>query len=291
MKRDLRVAIAQISVKPYAIEENIEKCVHWLEMAVKEHHAELVVYPETITTGFAPGMLLEEFYNLVTFIPGSMTQKIVEAAKKLKVHVVFPTYERGETPGVIYNSSVLIDDLGNIVGIYRKTHPFPTENISAGGWTTPGREAKVFETRLGKIGMIICYDGDFPELSRVLAVQGAEIIVRPSALLRSYDIWSLTNHARAYDNHVYFIGANAVGADAANNFYFGSSMIISPIGEKLAQARGGDEIISAVLDHEPLKYVSPGSHNKMVFNHIEDRNLEVYQEHILKPAQSPFQRG
>ena len=77
---------------------------------------------------------------------------------------------------------------------------------------TAGNRADVFETALGSIGMILCYDGDFPELSRLLAVKGAEIIVRPSALLRSFDIWYITNAARAYDNHVYVVATPSPGA-------------------------------------------------------------------------------
>jgi predicted amidohydrolase len=125
-------------------------------------------------------------------------------------------------------------------------------------------------------------------LSRVLAIQGAEIITRPSALLRSFEIWDMTNKARAYDNHVYIIAVNSVGGDAGDNYYFGSSMIISPIAQKLAQARGTEEIISAKLDPNPLKHVTYGSNSPMIFDHLEDRNLEVYKD-ILKEAKSPFE--
>jgi predicted amidohydrolase len=116
--------------------------------------------------------------------------------------------------------------------------------------------ADVFETALGSIGMILCYDGDFPELSRLLAVKGAEVIVRPSALLRSFDIWYITNAARAYDNHVYVVATNSVGPDAGGSYYFGHSMIVNPIAWRLAQARGGEEIIAAKLDPDPLRYVT-----------------------------------
>ena len=85
------------------------------------------------------------------------------------------------------------------------------EDARLGGWVTRGDSVTVCDTPLGRIGMIICFDGDYPELSRIQAVQGAEVICRPSALLRSADIWELTSRARAYDNHVYVIGANAVG--------------------------------------------------------------------------------
>lgn len=285
--KEFITAAVQIAVKPNDINYNLEKIGFWLKAAVKEHGAELVVFPESITTGFAPGMPPEEFYDLLNYIPGPETDKIGALARELKVHVILPIYEKGKEKNVIMNSSVLINDEGEIVGIYRKTHPFPTERISGGGWTTPGKEAVVVDTKLGKIGMIICYDGDFPELSRVLAIQGAEIITRPSALLRSFEIWDMTNKARAYDNHVYVVAVNSVGGDAGDNYYFGSSMIISPIARKLAQARGTEEIISAKLDPNPLKYVTYGSNSPMIFDHLEDRNLEVYKD-ILKEAKSPF---
>lgn len=286
--KEFIAAAVQIAAKPNDINYNLEKIGFWLKTAVKEHHAELVVFPESITTGFAPGMPPEEFYDLLNYIPGPETDQIGALARELKVHVILPIYEKGEEKNVIMNSSILINDEGEIAGVYRKTHPFPTERLGGGGWTTPGKEAVVVETKLGKIGMIICYDGDFPELSRVLAIRGAEIITRPSALLRSFEIWDMTNKARAYDNHVYVIAANSVGADAGNNYYFGSSMIISPIAQKLAQARGTEEIISAKLDPDPLKHVTYGSNSPMIFDHLEDRNLEVYKD-ILKEAKSPFE--
>jgi len=87
---------------------------------------------------------------------------------------------------------------------------------------------------------------------------------------------------------VYVIAVNSVGADAEDNYYFGSSMIISPIAQKLAQARGTEEIISAKLDPDPLKRITYGANSPMIFDHLEDRNLEVYKD-ILKEAKSPFE--
>jgi predicted amidohydrolase len=286
--KEFIAAAVQIAVRPNDINYNLEKIGFWLKTAVKEHGAELVVFPESITTGFAPGMPPEEFYDLLNYIPGPETDQIGAMARELKAHVVLPMYEKCKEKNVIMNSSILINDEGEIAGIYRKTHPFPTERLGGGGWTTPGKKAVVVETKLGKIGMIICYDGDFPELSRVLAIRGAEIITRPSALLRSFEIWDMTNKARAYDNHVYVIATNSVGADAEENYYFGSSMIINPIAQKLAQARGTEEIISAKLDPNPLKRITYGANSPMIFDHLEDRNLEVYKD-ILKEAKSPFE--
>ncbi len=288
--KEFIAACVQIAVTPNDVPANIEKATLWLKKAANEFDADLVLFPETVTTGFVTGCDAFHLWDLVDEMPGRTTKEIQLAAKSLGVHVVWPTYRRGPARGIVYNSAALIGPEGEIIGIYDKTHPFPSELCECGGWTTAGQRADVYETALGSLGMIICYDGDFPELSRLLAVKGAEVIVRPSALLRSFDIWQMTNMARAYDNHVYVVAANAVGPDAGNNFYFGHSMIVNPIAWRLAQARGAEEIVAAKLDPDPLRYVAWGSHNEQSFDHLEDRNLELYEE-ILRAARSRFEPG
>jgi len=288
--KDFIAACVQIAFTPNAVNANIKKAVIWLEKAVREYEAELVVFPETATTTFVTGLSAEELWDILDDAPGRITYEMQAAARSVGVHVVWPSYRRGPQRGVIYNSAVLIGPDGQVIGIYDKTHPFPAERRALGGWVTTGSQAQVYETELGSIGMIICYDGDFPELARLLAVQGAEIIVRPSALLRSFDIWELTNCARAYDNHVYMVATNSVGPDGGGNYYFGHSMIVNPIAWRLAQARGGEEIIAARLDPQPLRYVTWGSKSPQVFDHLEDRNLELYSG-ILKKARSRFEIG
>ncbi len=289
--KDFVACSVQIAVKPNDVQYNTAKALEWLNRAVSEHGAELVVFPENVTTGFSPNIPVENIYEqLADVIPGDITRKVGKVARQLEVHVVWPMYEKGDTSPIIYNSSVLIGPDGKIIGVYRKTHPFSTEGIEGGGWTTPGIETPVFDTALGKIGMIICYDGDFPELVRKLTLKGAEIITRPSAFMRSFDIWELTCRARAYDNHVYVIATNAVGPDASNNYFAGHSMIVSPIAQRLAQARGTEEIVSAKLSAEPLKYITYGSKSPMLFDHVEDRNLQAVSG-ILRPGKCPFEHS
>ena len=283
-------ACVQIAITPNDVQANIKKGIIWLEKAVSEHEAELVVFPETVTTGYETNLTPEELWDLVDEAPGRITHDIQAAAKKLGVHVVWPTYRRAGERGAVYNSAILIGPDGEIIGIYDKTHPAPWERSDGGGWVKVGSRADVFETALGSIGMIICYDGDFPELSRLLAVKGAEIIVRASALQRSYEIWYITNAARAYDNHVYIVASNLIGPDACDNYGFGHSMIINPIAWRLAQARGTEEIISAKLDPDPMRYITFGSKNLQTFDHLEDRNLKLYEE-ILIEARSRFEPG
>jgi len=276
------IAGVQIAIEPNNVKKNIEKVVKWLNKAAEEYNPDLIIFPETITTGFSTGLSKEQLWDLVDTVP-AISEEVSKAAQKNKVYVVFPSYTRGKKRGDVYNSSILIGPNGDIIGVYNKTHIYPAERE----WALPGETADVYETPFAKIGMIICYDGDYPELSRILAMKGAEIIVRPSALLRSFEIWKLTNAARAYDNHVYLAGINATGPDATGNYYFGNSMIVSPIAQQLALATAGETIISAKLDPDPLKYMSYGIRKPMIFNHLEDRNVKVY-DGILKDVKSQF---
>lgn len=228
-------------------------------------------------------------------LPGPVLDPYVAVARECGIHLVLGTYERGPERGIVYNAAVLIGPSGDLLGVYRKTHPFGGERSDRGGWVTPGSDICVVETELGAIGMIICFDGDYPELSRITAIKGAEIIVRPSALLRSADLWELTNRARAYDNHVYLIGANATGIDPAGVIYFGNSMIVTPIAEVVARAASHECWVSAVLDPETvMASMTPGSSIPQSFDHLGDRNLELIRRHadaLLSPASTRFRYG
>jgi len=139
---------------------------------------------------------------------------------------------------------------------------------------------------------MICFDGDFPELARITALKGAEIIARPSALLRSADIWELTNRARAYDNHVFVIGSNATGVDPEGVIYFGNSMIVSPVAEVLARASSYEQWVVAELDPDTaLRSLTPGSSVPQGFDHLADRNLALIKNSLdllASPGETSF---
>ncbi|EHM10516.1 putative amidohydrolase [Thermanaerovibrio velox DSM 12556] len=285
--RSFVAAAVQFAVEPMDVEENLSRAEMWVDRCVKESQAELVVLPESFTTGFTPLGDAKDLWDAVSEIPGPLTDRGVQWAKKMGIHLVFPTYERGPERGVVYNSAVLIGPSG-ILGVYRKTHPFPTERLEGGGWTTPGHEPFCVKTELGNIGIVICYDGDFPELARVTTLMGAEVICRPSAFMRTFDHWEITNRARAYDNHVYWVATNSVGRDASGAYFFGGSMIVHPSAMKLAQARASDECVWARLDPDPIRRVLPNSSAEQWFDHVEDRNLRSYRG-ILEEGRCPFE--
>ena len=288
----VQLAPVQGPLSPEVVRKNLDKCVDLTRRCVDATGAELVVLPETATTGFTPDCSTEELWDLVSEIPGPVTEPVQQVARDLGVHVCLGTYERGPERGVVHNASVLIDPRGELLGVYRKTHPFCSEAVSGGGWVTPGDTVTVCDTELGRIGMIICFDGDYPELTRIQAVQGAEVICRPSALLRSADLWELTSRARAYDNHVYVIGANATGVDPAGVLYFGNSHIVTPIAHIAAKAATHESWVSARLDpQEALSSLTPGSSVGQGFDHLADRNLDLirnYRDDLERPAATSF---
>ncbi len=273
-------AAAQFAIKPGQIEENLNYIEHIIETAAKEHQADLLVLPESITSGFAGEIDFDYLYNIADTIPGRISERLGKLAHTFNIHIIISHYEKGEKDGekCIYNSAYLINRLDNkVIDVYRKTHLFPSERLTNGGACTRGSKVVVVDTELAKIGIIICDDGDFSELARRCALRGAEIIVRPSAFMRSFEIWELTSKARAYDNHIFVIACNSVGADLNGNQHYGHSMIISPIAQKLAQARGSEEIISAELRPDMKKYITYGSYSPQTFNHLEDLNPEAYK--------------
>jgi predicted amidohydrolase len=274
-------------VTPAAIAANVDAALGLVRRCHEATGAALVVVPETVTTGFAPGIGPAELWDLVAPVPGPLTERAQATAAESGIHLVWPTYEAGPERGTVYNSAAVIGPTGDVLGVYRKTHLFPAEQA----WVTPGDDVLVVGTDLGRIGSVICFDGDFPELVRIEAGLGAQVVVRPSAFLRAADIWELTTRARAYDNHVYVVAPNAVGIDAGGHVYFGNSLVVGPTGEVLARGTSQPGWVSATVGVDPMASISPGSSVRQGFDHLAERNLALYRRHrdvLEAEATAPF---
>ena len=189
-------------------------------------------------------------------IPGPSTEIVAKVARDLDIHVIFGMEERDPVqPEVLYNSAVLIAPEG-VVGAYRKVHlgiPLETNRF------TPGDQVPVFETKLGPIGISICYDFyNNPELSRILALKGARILVNPtgsSDLPGKAKIITYTTLVRAQENLVYAVSANRVGVQGGSR-WAGNSVIGGPafpgFGNVLAEAGLEEQLIVATLNFDQL---------------------------------------
>jgi predicted amidohydrolase len=274
--RQIKIAVTQFAPQLGDFAANVEKCVEALQQA-GEAGAELVVLPECATSGF----MFESKEHALTCaaeIPGPTTDRFAAVAAEHGFHCVVGMLERaGEH---LHNSAVLIGPNG-LIGSYRKTH-LPRGGVDR--FVTPGKESKVFDTPLGRIGVEICYDLRFPELTKVLALQGAQIIAHPTNWpMAAIPTAEFVTRARAYDNRVALATANRYGPDGWGAFC-GYSQIIGFNGEQLARA-GGDEDAILVADvvlptAEDRKIVTrPDEYELWLF---EDRRTDLYGA-LLEP--------
>jgi len=200
-----------------------------IEEAAKKE-ADLVVLPETLTI-YATGLTCTDVAEPV---PGPSTEYFGQLAKKHDLYIVAGLYERDRH--LIYNVAVLLGPDGNIVGKYRKV-TLPRDEVAWG--VAPGTDYPVFETRFGKVGMMICYDGFFPEVARQLANRGAEVIAWP--------VWGcnpLLARARAVENHVYVVSSTYT--DVSTDWML--SAVFDHTGETIALAQDWGTVAVAEVD-------------------------------------------
>lgn len=260
-----RLAVAQFRPLTGRVKANAEKMVSLMEKLRREQRADLVVFPELALTGYEAG---EEFAALAERPgEGPGTSLLCRAAGALAMYVVAGYAERGGRPGEIYDSALLIDDRGTVRGNFRKVHLLDTERR----YFMPGASYPVFETGLGRVGILICWDAAFPEAARCLALQGADFLAVPASWERPYrPQWELTIAARALDNGLPVAGANRVGPDRTLDF-FGASLVAGPLGVPLAVC-GEDEEAKAV----PLDHGETARARTLFATQLKDRRPETY---------------
>jgi len=219
----------------------------------EQNAADLVVFPELSLTGYVCKDLT---YELAEPAPGPSIRLIEKEASKSNIHVIFGMLEKSTKAGAtLYNTSVLIGPKG-FIGKYRKTH-LPTHSVfEEKRYFRPGYAAPVFETEIGNIGMIICYDIYFPEITRLLRLQGAQLIACISAspsIRRGF--FEVLTTARAMENTVFLAFANLAGIEDGLQFW-GGSRIIAPSGSVIKQARYDEEdLITAKINYSELERV------------------------------------
>jgi predicted amidohydrolase len=265
----MRVAVAQIEPELGEKKRNLDVCLARLEEAGAAG-AELLVLPECAI----PGYMFESREEAMPFaeeIPVPATDILATACRRLGMHVVCGLLERDGD--LLCNAAVLVGPDG-LLGSYRKTHrPF----LGVDRFTTPGDELPVFDTALGRIGIEICYDLRFPEVTRTLALRGADIVARPTNFPVAAKVQTeLITVARAAENRIYLLTANRVGKERLGEFC-GWSQIVDPFGKRLAEAGETEEaLLVADIDVEKARdkdYVIPREYKLYLFG---DRRPELY---------------
>ena len=258
----ITVACANFSTTPGQKAGSVGKLIDVMGDAAGRG-ADLVVFPELAIDSWgtcpecaAAHAPCEWHLNEAEDADGPSAVRVAEASAALGVHVIYGFEERGDTPGIIHNSANLIGPDG-LIGTYRKLHlgiPLETDRF------TPGNTLPVFDTALGPIGISICYDFyNNPELSRLLCLKGARLLVNPtgrSDLPRARENLTHATLVRAQENLVYAASSNRVGDTHGGSTWAGGSVIGGPdfpgFGRALATAQADEELIVAELDFDRL---------------------------------------
>jgi predicted amidohydrolase len=250
MPKEVNVALAQISCKVGDKENNLKTIEKTINQA-KAKGANLIIFPELALTGYVCKDLV---YELAEPVPnGPSIRRITKTAKRQNVHVIFGMIESSaKAAGVLHNTAVLVGPKG-FIGKYQKMH-LPTHSVfEEKRYFRPGYQTPVLETDIGRIGLIICYDIFFPEITRVMRLKCAQLIACISAspsVRRGF--FEVLTTARAMENTMFVTYTNLVGIEDGLQFW-GGSRIIAPNGNIMAQAKYDEEdIITAKINYSDM---------------------------------------
>ncbi|WP_426311330.1 nitrilase-related carbon-nitrogen hydrolase [Cellulosimicrobium sp. E-16] len=200
------------------------------------------------------------YYAYAESVPGPTVERFSALAAELGTVVVLPVYEE-EQPGVLYNTAAVIDADGRYLGKYRKTHIPHVRGFWEKFYFRPGNLGyPVFDTAVGRVGVYICYDRHFPEGWRALGLNGAEIVLNPSATSRGLSnyLWRLEQPAAAVANEYYVGAINRVGVeDLGDDDFYGTSYFVDPEGAFVGDPADDheEELIVRDLDLDLLRVV------------------------------------
>lgn len=263
--------IQQHATKDY--EENIKRGIDSFHQAASSG-AKLVAFAELAFSTFLPQIPSnQEYLAMAEPIPGPTTEQFSKLAKKYGIVVVLNLFERdGERT---YDASPVIDADGKLLGVTRMVHIMEGPGFYEKGYYAPGENINfVYKTKVGRVGIAICYDRHFPEYMRCLGLKEAEIVVIPQAgALGEWTegIFEAEIQVAAFQNGYYAALVNRVGKEDVIHFA-GESFVVDPHGCIIAQApKEEDHILYADCDFQQI----PQSHAKKHF--LQDRRPDFYR--------------
>lgn len=258
----MRVVLYQCHPLPLDLAGNLQRLQI---IASQAEGVDLLVVPEMFLTGYNIGA--KAVAELAQPHDGPAAQQIAELAQASGTAIAYGYPERGDD-GHIYNSVQVFDSHGQSLCNYRKTHLFGQLDRDM---FSPGQDAfPVFELNGWQLGLLICYDLEFPENARRLALAGAELIIVPTANMAPYDfIAEVTVRSRAFENQCYVAYANYCGHEGSIQ-YCGQSSISAPNGQQVALAEQDEILITATLESQQLEDARTGNF------YLADRRPELY---------------
>jgi N-carbamoylputrescine amidase len=266
-------------------EENLKRAIGFVEDAARRG-ARLVCLPELFRSQYFCQREDAALFDLAEPVPGPTTTALAEVARKTQVVVIAPVFER-RAPGLFHNSVAVLDADGRMLGLYRKMHIPDDPAYYEKFYFTPGDLGfRAFETSVGTISTLICWDQWYPEGARLATLQGASMLFYPTAIgwhpaekerygAAQHDAWRTVQRGHAIANGVYVAAVNRVGTEKPSGCdgieFWGSSFICNPQGVILAEASPDrEEILLAEVDLEILEDI------RRNWPFLRDRRIDAY---------------
>jgi N-carbamoylputrescine amidase len=285
-----RVGLVQMSATPDP-DKNLQRAIDRVHQA-QAKGAQIVCLPELFQTQYFCQREDAALFDLAEPIPGPTTARLSEVARQLKIVLVASLFEK-RAPGVYHNTAVMIDSDGSLRGIYRKMHIPDDPLYYEKYYFTPGDLGfKAFDTQVGRVGTLVCWDQWYPEGARLTALQGAQVLFYPTAIgwhpdekeqfgQAQYDAWQTIQRAHAIANGVYVAVVNRVAfeeGDVRGNKasgkgleFWGGSFIADPFGRLIALAsHDKEEILIGDVDPRALEDI------RRNWPFLRDRRIDAY---------------
>ncbi len=240
--------------------------------------AVIVCLQELFQSRYFPQRVDVGSYAFAETLPSKTTERMAALAAEVEAVLIVPVFEEAR-PRVYFNTAVVFDADGRGLGKYRKTHIPDGPQYHEKFYFTPGNLGyPVFPTRHGVLGIGICWDQWYPEVARVLALEGAEILFYPSAIgsepdrpgYSSAEAWRTVIRSHAIANGVFVAAVNRVGVEDEMTFY-GESFVADPFGEVLVRGGASEEILLADLDLGRIREL------RELLHFLRDRRIDTYR--------------
>lgn len=267
MCKKFKIALVQYKSILSNPKKNADRAYEFV-LEAAQNSAKFVCFPEMFNTGYNFNLIGENFHEMGEGLDGYTITSLCKAAKEGGCYVIAPITLEKDVKGVFYNSAIVIDDEGNVVGDYAKHHLWALERF----YFHSGDKIPIFNTKYGKIGIMICYDAGFPEVARSLTLQGAQLIFMPSAWrVQDWDMWNLNIPQRALENTLYVAAINRYGYED-DLYMFGNSKVADWRGRIIAEStEEKEEIIYADIDLDSIKKA------RLDIHYLKDRRPGSYK--------------
>lgn len=261
----VKLGLVQMSSKKGDIQANLAKALVMTEECIIKD-AKIIQLPELFSTEYFPMTVDSAFYAYAQPRTGTIITRFRELAKKYKVYIIVPWFEF-DSPGVYYNSAAFINPEGELSGVHRKAH-IPALKSKEKLYFRGGDTLNVYNTKYGKIGILICYERSFPEPSRILALKGADIIFYCASTWRAY-MWTEELRTRAMENGLFISICNKTGTEDGKPLC-GLSMVIDPFAKVLCALEREEATIIVEIDTDTVKSA------RIQFPAFRDRRTDLY---------------